>query len=93
MDQETWDTVSAKLGLSHRHKQIVERVLHGQQRKQIVKDLDSSEGTIGQHFKRIYGYLDTHGCNGLILKVFRLTVAELVEELQWERNRKCHSDK
>lgn len=75
MDQATWDTVSNQLQFSPRHKQIVERVLHGRKRKQIVIDLNSSKGTIDEHFKRIYRNNGISGMDELILLIFRTTNA------------------
>jgi DNA-binding NarL/FixJ family response regulator len=74
MPKNIWELVAKQMALSPRHKEIVERMLHGRQTKQIASDLGSREATIETHLKRIYRY---HGVNGrieLMLLVFRLAM-------------------
>jgi len=74
MPQAVWDVVAKEMALSPRHRQIVERLLHDRQTKQIALDLGSPESTIETHLKRLYRYHGTSGRNGLLLLVFRLAM-------------------
>ena len=74
MPEDVWNAVAEELSLSTRHRQIVERLLHNRQTKQIAFDLGSPEATVETHLKRLYRYHGTGGRNGLLLLIFRLAM-------------------